>query len=64
MTEVDMEGTIFIVGVFVTATALSLFIDRLGDELHVIWWIRGVVWVMMIMVMLGIVLWIIGAFGR
>jgi hypothetical protein len=63
MTEVDMSSTIFIVGVFVTATLLSLWIDWMGDVWKIAWWIRGVVWMGMLLAMLIVVLWVVGALG-
>jgi hypothetical protein len=60
--EIDMTGTVFIVGVFVTAAALSLWIDWMGETWGIVWWMRGVIWMGMLIGMLVVILWIIGAF--
>jgi hypothetical protein len=57
---IDMTGTIFVVSVFVLATLLSLFIDYIGEQFRVMWWIRGVIWVGSLSVMLYGILWVLG----
>jgi hypothetical protein len=61
--ERDMMGAVFVIGVFLTAALLSLWIDWMGDVWGVVWWIRGIVWMGMLLCMIVVVMWIIGAFS-
>jgi hypothetical protein len=56
-------GAVFVIGVFLTAALLSLWIDWMGDVWGVVWWIRGIVWMGMLLCMIVVVMWIIGAFS-